>query len=88
MNIKQIRNKLMEAFGCSSDEELKSHLIKTDLQSKAELLHAANVVWSYTSFYPGCCNRQAIREILESQPESLKQKLAYEAKYGFGSYAA
>lgn len=87
MNAKQIRQQLMDAFGVTTSKELKLHLRKTDLRNKAELLHAAAVVWNYGRRYE-VKNVNAIERILKSQDQETQRKLTIDAKHGFGYYDA
>lgn len=87
MNAKQIRQALMTAFGVKTSKELKKHLKKTDLRSKAEMLHAAAVVWNYSQRYE-VKDRYVLNDLLNAQSEELGRKLAIDAKWGFGYYDA
>jgi hypothetical protein len=85
MDTSQIKRNLMKAFGVETSEDLNKHLAKTDLSSRAEMLHAAAVVYSYGTRYK-VKNRDFICEILDSESVENRHKLAIDAKHGYGYY--
>jgi hypothetical protein len=85
MDTYQVKENLIKAFGVKTSEDLSKHLVKTDLNSKAEMLHAAAVVYSYGTRYK-VKNRIFICEILDSESVENRHKLAIDAKHGYGYY--
>ena len=85
METSQIKENLKMVFGVVTDEELALHLTKTDLDNRAEMLHATSVVWCYSESY-AAKNRGFLWEIIDSESDESQCRLAIDAKHGYGYY--
>jgi uncharacterized Rmd1/YagE family protein len=85
MTTAQIKKQLMKAYGVTTAKELKKYLKKTDMRKKAELLHAVGVIWNYGSLCTWVVDRSAVKTVLDSLDSATANKVAYEAKFGFGT---
>lgn len=85
METSQIKENLKMVFGVVTDEELALHLTKTDLDNRAEMLHATAVVWCYGESY-AVKGRGFLWEIINSENDESQRRLAINAKHGYGYY--